>query len=377
MVFQKISIHKIDLPSRKNLFKEKFKGEENKKVFEFLRLLSIGELNGGKPIGEVRQRKYLDMLTIFFRNIKKPVLKLSKEDIRKFKEDLIKNKIKQLNKSPYSDRTKQDVTETIIKYLEWRNGKKAILWKLREWFIIRSQKKTPEYLKEEEAESLYKSCKDNASRFLIAVLFDSGARIEEFLNIRFEDIQEPTQSFPYYKIEIKQEYSKTDGRTIGMYWKYSSDAIREYLAEKDRSDLKAPVFEKTYDAVTMFLRRLGKRVLKKRVYAHLFRKSSATFYASKLNRQQLCVRYGWKFSSDMPDVYIKRAGIDEEDVKKAMVLSDISKLDKENQELKQKIAIVSDDSEKIRKVFEEMVERIEKLESMGRRKQIARAIRTR
>ena len=84
----------------------------------------------------------------------------------------------------------------------------------------------------------------------------------------------------------------------------------------------------------MFLTRLGKRILNKRVHPHMFRKSSATFYASKLNRQQLCKKFGWTFSSDVVDVYINRAGVDEFEVKDVMLNDDISVLRKEQQEQK-------------------------------------------
>ena len=30
---------------------------------------------------------------------------------------------------------------------------------------------------------------------------------------------------------------------------------------------------------------------------------------TRLNRQELCYRYGWRFSSNMPDIYISRAGM--------------------------------------------------------------------
>ena len=33
-----------------------------------------------------------------------------------------------------------------------------------------------------------------------------------------------------------------------------------------------------------------------------------------MNRQQLCIRYGWSFSSRMPDVYIARAGVDTQEL---------------------------------------------------------------
>ncbi len=58
---------------------------------------------------------------------------------------------------------------------------------------------------------------NNEERFVIAVLFDSGARAEEFHNIRREDIQLPSGSDNYVQITLKEEYSKTNGRTISLY----------------------------------------------------------------------------------------------------------------------------------------------------------------
>jgi hypothetical protein len=69
-----------------------------------------------------------------------------------------------------------------------------------------------------------------------------------------------------------------------------------------------PVFVGGYDANTKLLQRLGEQGLKRSIHYHLFRHSSTTYFATKLKRQELCYRYGWKFSSNMPAVYISRAG---------------------------------------------------------------------
>ena len=331
MAFVKIGIHKQNLEPRKRLFKKRFPSE-SPYIEEFLKLLSVGEINKGQAVGEVRQLKYLDLLSIFFNKYKQPLSKLTKTDMQDFIDKLNKDKIRKQNKQPYSPATKQDLMISLRTYLKWRLPKKYV--ELTEWFDTRIKKTTPETLTEDEVEQLLNACANNMDRFLICVLFDSGMRAEEFLNVRFEDITNPTESFPYYKIEVKEEYSKTDGRTIGLYWKGSTKVMRDYLAECDKKP-KEPVFKKDYDAVRMFLTRLGKRVLNKRVHFHLFRKSSATFYASRLNRQQLCIRYGWKFSSDMPDVYIKRAGIEEEEVKEKMLGTNLEKLEKEIKGLKE------------------------------------------
>jgi transcription termination factor NusB len=126
-----------------------------------------------------------------------------------------------------------------------------------------------------------------------------------------EDVQLPEGNQNFVRITIKEEYSKTLGRVISLYWKHTLDAIREYLAIRTQQGIRPhePIFAGRYDNSRWFLVRLGRRVLGRSIHYHLFRHSSATYYASKINRQQLCYRYGWRFSSDMPDVYISRAGM--------------------------------------------------------------------
>jgi len=355
MAFHKINIHKGNLETAKETFKKK-QPIESKKVFDFLRLLSIGQINKGKTVGEGRQNKYLTVLPIFMNYFKKPITKITKKDMELFIQDLKNNKIKRIDGGPYSSATKEDVLVMMRIYLKWRLPKKYT--ELTDWIDYHRDRKTVEYLKEEETEKLYDACKNNSERFLISVLFDAGCRAEEFLNIRFEDIEEPTESFPYYKIDFKEEYSKTKGRIIGMYWKHSTKVIKDYLNEVDKKNSSDPVFPQTYDNVRFFLTRLGKRVLNKRLHFHLLRKSSATYYAPKLNRQELCYRYGWVFSSDVCDVYISRNGEFENGVKDKLLNGDINKLEKKNQDLETKYGLIV---EKLNK-FEDMFSKVPKEE---------------
>jgi hypothetical protein len=160
------------------------------------------------------------------------------------------------------------------------------------------------------------------------VLFDAGARATEFHNIRAEDIELPRGNQNHVRIALKQEYSKTKGRTISLYWKHSLEAVREFLDQRTAEGMRSdePVFKDSYAAGRLFLARLGRRVLGRRVHYHLFRHSSATYYADKLNRQQLCIRYGWTFSSNMPDVYIARSGVDMEELDKKFTGTEVESL---------------------------------------------------
>ena len=72
-------------------------------------------------------------------------------------------------------------------FLRWRLGA-AKAEELAGWLDVRSRLRTPNFLTEAEVETLYRACRDARQRFLIAVLFDTGGRAEEFHNIRFEDV---------------------------------------------------------------------------------------------------------------------------------------------------------------------------------------------
>jgi len=342
MVFEKISIHPLNLEVAKEGFRKVAPTEqEYKSVMAWLRTLTVE-----KGLSERRQLRLLHDISLFFRIYQNPTAKITREELTKLKENLLDDTILKQSGGAYSDTVKEGLTETLVRYLEYKYPSKinSFISKthkpFRKWFIMRAKKKTPEILTENEVRRLYKEARSLWQKYAIAILFGSGMRIEEFLNIRFEDIEEPTKSFPYYQIDVKEEYSKTLGRKIGLYWELCTEAIAKYLASIERKTPKDRVLEFDYGAVRMFLHRLGKRILNKRVHPHMFRKSSATFYASKLNRQQLCKKFGWQFSSDVVDVYINRAGVDEFEVKDVMLNDDISLLRKENEVMKQNLDLV-------------------------------------
>ncbi len=324
----KIDIHNRGIKTRKEGVKNWKVPEDTKKsIIRFLEELELGKVNKGIKISEARQSKYLDLLKLPLEYWNKPESKLTIKDIEKFEKDLSSGKIKSIKGEAYSNSTKVDFRRALKVYLRWKVGETKAN-NLTDWLDTREVKKTPDYLKESEIIQLYKHAKNASERFLIAVLFDSGARATEFHNIRYEDIQLPERNENFVKITLKEEYSKTNGRTISLYWKYSLEAVSDYLKEREREGIQSSdqVYTGSYDAARFFLMRLGKRVLKKSIHFHLFRHSSATYYAAQLNRQQLCYRYGWKFSSDMPDVYISRSGMENKDLDDKITNTELSDL---------------------------------------------------
>ena len=280
-------------------------------VRRFLDDLEMGKVNRGKKLLPSRQLKYLQALRAPLEFFNKPSARLTLGDIEHFERALSSGKINnRFNGQPYAHSTQVDMRMLLRIFLRWRLGESKATT-LTGWLDTRYRPKTPDFLSETEIERLYEHCRNSQQRFLIAVLFDSGARAEEFHNIRLEDVYLPEGNDSFCKLALKEEYSKTLGRTIPLFWNYSQKAVKEYLSERIAAGINPgdPVFDGNYAATKKQLQRMGQRVLKRPLHYHLFRHSSATYYATKLNRQELCYRYGWRFSSNMPDVYISRSGM--------------------------------------------------------------------
>ena len=92
-------------------------------------------------------------------------------------------------------------------------------------------------------------------------------------------------------------------------------------------------------------------MLKRPVHYHLFRHSSTTYYATKLNRQELCYRYGWKFSSNMPDIYISRAGMETKQLDEKFTQTELGTVKDDLAQLEQATKIKDD---RIRQLEESM-----------------------
>jgi integrase len=322
-------------------------------VRRFLDDLGLGKVNRGRKLPPERLLKYLYALRPPLESFNKDTRRLTLRDIEQFEKALCSGQLcNRASGKPYAHGTMVEIRKLLRIFLRWRLGAARAL-ALTNWLDTHSRPKTPEFLKEGEIERLYKHCRNARQRFLIAVLFDSGARAEEFHNIRLEDVHLPQSRENFVKLTLREEYSKTLGRTIALYWKYSLEAVREYLAERLAEGIRPtdPVFGSDYVSNRKFLQRLGISVLQRPVNYHLFRHSSTTFYATKLNRQELCYRYGWKFSSNMPDTYISRAGMATKELDERFTQTELASLQDDLAKVEQ-VAKIKD--ERIRQLEDSM-----------------------
>ena len=158
------------------------------------------------------------------------------------------------------------------------------------------------------------------------MFFDGGFRIGELLNIRLHHVRlKNFDSGGSSKncFVLRVPFSKTLRRTVAVPMHATAKWLKMWLEEHPAKpvinddgtlsalDVTSQLFPITENAVRQMIRRIGRRALKKRVYPHLLRHSSATYWSNKLPYFKFCKRFGWTMTSNMPQRYIDREGVDE------------------------------------------------------------------
>ena len=173
-----------------------------------------------------------------------------------------------------------------------------------------------EVLTREEILQMIKSTPKSRNKAIIAVLFESGMRVGELLNMRRSEI---TFHDDYCEFFCDGKTGKRPVVLIqsGPYlrqWLNALDAKAEKIEEKYRDYiwLTEPEFGQssnlpitTTESVLLMLRYVAKKAgIKKRVWTHGFRHSSATDFARQgYNETELRLKFGWTPTSTVPANY--------------------------------------------------------------------------
>jgi len=320
------------------LMKKQMSKENASLIEKYLEDSAIGKTQRQRKQAGLRVRiRNLYLLKTCANYFKKSLNKLNEKDMEGFVKSLNDNKIKKHNGKNYSEQVKSNLKIVLISFLRWTLEGTPEFHKLTDWISTAYKEKEVVEMTEDEVKTILSKCVTIKQKVLVALLFDSGARIEEFLNIRLSDVIEVKADLTYYKIRLREEFSKTQGRTISLLWKETTPILREWLEVcPNKNDLDKPLFDSTYDGVRMLLDKLGRRSIRKHVNAHLFRHSSATYYAAKgFDYFKLCKRYGWSIGSDVPHKYIHKAGIDEKEVVEKFKKETIDDLENELDRIKE------------------------------------------
>lgn len=163
----------------------------------------------------------------------------------------------------------------------------------------------PEHiLTEEDVRKLIDACDNDRDKCIVAMLYESGCRISEFIAVRLKDVEFGDIT----KIIVD---GKTGRRKIPLIM---SEPYLRILFENHpfKNDAESPLFTRKYrnngmmsiHAVTDMLKRVAKRSgIKKRVNPHSFRHARATKLTEIYNEPLLRKFFGWSNGSPMPSVY--------------------------------------------------------------------------
>ncbi len=318
--------------------------QRNKDIIQsFFRDSTLGKTVLGRAKKKISPGTLLSRIPHFYsliRFLNKDLDKVTQEDMESYIEalesDVIRSRSRLLNGKilaasdlPLSSSYKRDIKITIKKFYKWLWGSSKEIPKIVEWIDTYDQPKEVPALTEAEIQCLLDRAKTPRHRALIQVLFDGGFRLSELLNIRLLHVRlisfDPNDNSKKCFI-LRVPYSKTLPRTVALPMKATTKWLNMWLEDHpakpiispdgtiDAKDLMVQLFPMTDMAVRLVVKRIGKLALGKRVYPHLLRHSSATYWSNKLPYFKLCKRFGWTMTSNMPQRYIDREGVDELEV---------------------------------------------------------------
>ncbi|MGC8993727.1 MAG: tyrosine-type recombinase/integrase, partial [Candidatus Aenigmatarchaeota archaeon] len=176
--------------------------------------------------------------------------------------------------------------------------------------------KLPQVLTMEEINKMIEVCDNLRDKALISVLYESGCRASEILDLKIKDLE-----FDEYG-GVLIVRGKTGSRRIRLI--SSIPALKEWLNVHPRkNDPNASLFCSLAKnnkgspldvcGLHFIVKEIAKKAgINKRVYPHLFRHTRATHLAKYLTEQELKIYFGWAKGSDMPGVYVHLSGRDVE-----------------------------------------------------------------
>jgi len=253
----------------------------------------------------------------------------------------------------YSPHYKHDIKKSIKKFYKWLWGNSRSYPAIVEWIDTYLEPKEVPALRHHEVERIVDTCITIKQRAIVQTLYDGGFRISEFLNLRLHHLRlqqfipnDPSKRCFFARVV----FSKTSRRTVALPMHESTKWLSRWLEEHparpiiqpdgsiQSDDNMAQLFPVSDNAIRLFLKRFGQLALNKRVYPHLLRHSSATYWANKLPYFKFCKRFGWTMTSKMPQRYIDREGVDEIEVAVIYHRNEQTKLARDNEQLSNQLA---------------------------------------
>lgn len=166
-------------------------------------------------------------------------------------------------------------------------------------------------LTREDIGDLKDACRNDRDRAFIAMLYETGARIGELIDLTIGDIEDHKHG---RKVVIN---GKTGPRRLPLL--EATPALNDWMNKHPTGDKSDPLWSKLrspeklsyhYIRQKLLVRAKERAGIEKPVNPHHFRHSRATHMANDFKEAQLCEWFGWVQGSDVPAKYVHLSGRD-------------------------------------------------------------------
>jgi len=283
--------------------------------------------------------RYLFDLHKFAEMLGKDLMQATREDIKSI--------VAEIEKKEWSPHTKHAFKVMIRKFYKSIEGidEKGVYPERVKWLhsnVKNNQlKSSEELITESEIKRMIAcslNCRDKA---LISTLYESGCRISELGLVKFKDVV-----FDQYGAVVNVT-GKTGPRRVRLVT--SAPYLQDYINKHENNqDSDHFIWTKvsgnkdllSYSRLTELIKRAAKRAgINKRIHAHLFRHSRATFLAKKLTEAQMKQYLGWAQSSKMAAIYVHLCLRDTDDAILSMNGLKVQEKEDQIEELKPKLCV--------------------------------------
>lgn len=305
-----------------------------------------------------------------------------REEIEKFVTKLHRGTFCKMNGSPYSGSTKSDIKRFLKQFYKWFKGDGEFFPKEVSWIKTRIGKdEKPEekpIITPDEIREISTHFRRSDFRLMTLLLFDSGFRISEMFSVTKDRLSwEPFDDEGNCCWWVECTESKTYPRkvAVGLFTEEISQYVHTAPFTKlAPADKLFPFSDTLYRAA---LAQASKKVLKKKkLTPHALRHSSATLYAGiyQGDRIKLAERYGWSYSAQELDTYVRRNGQGLKEGAKVVYKNEVQKLQDENERLKQELEKLKEQIDDLPRMVEELVAKSnpEQVRESLKRKEAAR-----
>ncbi len=258
----KIDIHGVERGYERivsSLMSDQAMNEKNRElILKFAWDCKTGKTLKGKAkkkVGKARIIKYITILRIISKRFGKPFDEVNQEEMDKAVSDIEENIYKKPKGEDFSEETKLDYKKSLKKFYKWLDKSE-----MTECIDMTLKPKDVPAITREEAEKMLNSTDSPGLKAAIMVLFDGGARAEEFLNIRMKDLTKKRYDNENDCYWTNIRYSKTFSRNIPL--PLCTKQLNEWLDEyPERNNPEAQLFPVTYKSLSRTMRILSRKVL--------------------------------------------------------------------------------------------------------------------